>query len=183
MCYAYLRLFAASAIACGLFVPVAQAAPVANLPLTCPDAGAIGQPPSNCSGWIYQLPNTEQIIVLKGPSESAIWARASSLTSSDTLFVCTLPVEPGTYSSCRDASGVRRFAFVPKSQVFPDSPPPPSSSSGARVLDLTSPVVISESGVYVIDRDWRVEGLPVGAVLADQRRQRDSRPAGLRAVG
>ena len=56
MCYAYLRLFAASAIACGLFVPVAQAAPVANLPLTCPDPGAIGQP--NQLWWlVYQHPH------------------------------------------------------------------------------------------------------------------------------
>jgi hypothetical protein len=155
----------ALAIASYFLVTVAQAAPVANLPLTCPNAAAIGQPQNNCGGLVYQSP-TDQLIVLKGTSASATWARPSSLTSSDTLAVCTLPVEPGTYSSCRDASGVRRLAFVAKSQVFPDSPsppPPPSSGTGTRVLDLTSPVVISESGVYVIDRDWRVEALGASA--------------------
>ena len=116
MCYAYLRLFAASAIACGLFVPVAQAAPVANLPLTCPDAGAIGQ--TNCGGLVYQSP-TPQLIVLKGPSSAATWARANSLTSSDTVAVCTLPVEPGTYSSCRDASGVRRLFLCQRTRFSP----------------------------------------------------------------
>ena len=30
-------------IGCGLVVTAAEAQPVANLPLTCPDAGAIGQ--------------------------------------------------------------------------------------------------------------------------------------------
>jgi hypothetical protein len=56
MRYAYLRLFAASAFASGLF-PVAQAAPVANLPLTCPNAAAIGQPQNNCSGFVYRQPS------------------------------------------------------------------------------------------------------------------------------
>ena len=115
------------AIVCGFSVTVAHAAPVANLPLTCSSAGAIGQPQNNCDGdWAYQLPNTDQLIVVKGPSSAAVWSRASSLTNSDTVNVCTLPVEPGTYSNCRDAAGVRRYAFVPKSQVFPGSSPPPS---------------------------------------------------------
>ena len=48
------------------------------------------------------------------------------------MNVCTLPVEPGTYSSCRDAAGVRRYAFVPKSQIFPDSSPPPSGGTGGN---------------------------------------------------
>ena len=44
------------------------AAPVANLPLTCSSASAIGQPQNNCSGvWAYQTPN-EQLVVLRGPS-------------------------------------------------------------------------------------------------------------------
>jgi hypothetical protein len=139
-------------IACGLLVTAAEAQPVANLPLTCSSADAIGQPQDNCNGdWAYRLPNTDQLIVVKGPSSAPVWIRASSLTNSDTVNVCTLPVEPGTYSNCRDAAGVRRFAFVPKSQVFP-SPP---TISGARILDLsTTPVEITEPGVYVLDRDW-----------------------------
>ena len=36
----------------------------------------------------------------------------------DTVFVCTLPVEPGQYSSCRDATGVRRMALVRKDSVI-----------------------------------------------------------------
>ena len=149
------------AISCVLLVTAAEAAPVANLPLTCSSADAIGQPQDNCSGdWAYQLPNTDQLIVLKGPSSAPVWSRASSLTNSDTVNVCTLPVEPGTYSNCRDAAGVRRYAFVPKSQVFPDS-----SISGARILDLSrTPVEIREPGVYVINRNW-VTGTPGGAIL------------------
>ena len=161
-----LSCVALAVVSVAQFGAVAQAAPVANLPLTCPNASAIGQPQNNCSGWVYQSP-TEQLVVLKGPAAAATWARPSSLTSSDTLWVCTLPVEPGTYSSCRDAAGVRRIAFVPKNQVFPDSgpppPPPPSGGTGTRVLDFTSRVVISEPGYYVIDRDWRVEALGVVA--------------------
>ena len=146
-------------ISCVLLVTAAEAAPVANLPLTCSSADAIGPPQDNCNGdWAYQLPNTDQLIVLKGPSSAPVWIRASSLTNSDTVNVCTLPVEPGTYSNCRDAAGVRRYAFVPKSQVFPDSSPPPSGSTGARVLDLSAPVVIREAGRYVLDRDWDVDG-------------------------
>ena len=151
------------AISCGLVVTAAEAAPVANLPLTCSSADAIGQPQDNCNGdWAYQLPNTE-LIVLKGPSSAPVWSRASSLTNSDTVNICTLPVEPGTYSNCRDAAGVRRYAFVPKSQVFP-SPPPPPSATGARILDLLRPVVIAAPGLYIFDRDWRIEG-PAGAVI------------------
>ena len=97
----------------------AQSAPVPNLPLTCSSASAIGQPQNNCNGvWAYQLPNTDQLIVLMGPSSSPVWSRASSLTGSDTVNVCTLPVEPGTYSSCRDAAGVRRMAFVRKDSIW-----------------------------------------------------------------
>jgi hypothetical protein len=98
-----------------LFVVMAEAAPVANLPLTCPNAGAIGQ--TDCSGLAYQSP-APALIVLEGPSSAPTWARASTLASADTLAVCTLPVEPGTYSSCRDSACVRRIAFVAKSTVF-----------------------------------------------------------------
>ena len=147
------------AIVCDFFVVVAQAAPVPNLPLTCPNAAAIGQ--TNCSGLVYQLPNNDQLIVSKGPASAPTWARAASLASSETLGVCSLPVEPGTYSSCKDSSGARRIVYIPKSQVFTSSTPspPPSSGAGARVLDLSRAVVISEPGVYVLNRDWRVEGV------------------------
>ena len=151
---------------CVLLVTSAEAAPVANLPLTCSTASAIGQPQDNCGGdWSYETP-TAELIVLKGPSATATWIRASNLTSSDTVNVCTLPVEPGTYSNCRDAAGVRRYAFVPKSQVFPDSSPPPASG-GARILDLsTLPVEITEPGVYVLNRSWDVATpLPPGVAI------------------
>ncbi len=76
------------------------------------------------------------------------------------LFVLS-QCEPGTYSSCRDASGVRRIVYVAKSQVFGSStpPPPPSGGAGARVLDLSAPFSISEPGLYVLDRDWDAGGL------------------------
>ena len=75
------------AISCGLLVTAAEAAPVANLPLTCSSADAIGQPQNNCGGdWSYQTP-TAELIVLKGPSATATWIRASNLTSSDTVAV------------------------------------------------------------------------------------------------
>jgi hypothetical protein len=40
------------------------------------------------------------------------------LIGADTVLVCTLPVEPGQYSSCRDASGVRRMALVRKDSIM-----------------------------------------------------------------
>jgi hypothetical protein len=83
-----------------------------------------------------------------------------------------LPVEPGTYSSCKDASGVRRIVYIAKSQVFGSSTPPPppiSSGGGARVLDFSDgPVGITEPGHYVLDRDWDASGLglaPGGRLL------------------
>ena len=138
MRYAYLRLFAASAIACGLFVPVAQAAPVANLPLTCPDAGAIGPKPT-VAAWYISHPQP-QLIVLKGPSSAATWARANeSYELANTwLFVRSRWSQvPIRAVEMRQACGA--LFLSPKNQVFPDSPPPPSSSSGARVLDLSAP--------------------------------------------
>jgi hypothetical protein len=132
-------------IACGMFVTAAQAAPIANLPLTCPNAGAIGQ--SDCSGLVYRSP-TPELIVLKGPSSAPTWARASTLASADTLAVCTLPVEPGTYSSCRDSSGVRRIAYVPKSTVFPDSPPPSGGTGGSSPRSIA---VVAASGGHYTD--------------------------------
>ena len=136
-----------STISCALLVTAAEAASVANLPLTCSDASAIGQPQNNCNGdWAYRLPSTDQLIVVKGPSSAPVWSRASTLTNSDTVNVCTLPVEPGTYSSCRDAAGVRRLAFVPKSQVFPSSPPTSGGAGGSSPGSIA--VVAATGGRY-----------------------------------
>ena len=144
MRYAYLRLFAASAIAiaCDLFVAMAQA-PVANLPLTCPSAAAIGQ--QSCSNLTYQSPTSEQLIVLRS---NGTWARAANLAGTDTVAVCALPVQPGTYSSCRDASGVRRIAYVPKSQVFTVRRPPPSGGTGGSPGSIA---VVAASGGHYTD--------------------------------
>ena len=145
----------------GLVVTAAEAQPVANLPLTCSSASAIGQPQNNCNGdWAYQTPN-EQLVVLRGPSSAPTWALAANLAGTDPVAVCSLPVEPGTYSSCKDPSGVRRIGYMAKSQVFGSSipPPPTSGGAGARVLDLSAPVSITEPGRYVLDRDWDASGL------------------------
>jgi hypothetical protein len=149
-------------ISCVLHVTAAEAQPVANLPLTCPDAGAIGQ--QSCSNLTYQSPTSEQLIVLRS---NGTWARAVNLASTETVAVCALPVQPGTYSSCRDESGARRIVYVAKSQVFGslEPPPPPSGGAGARVLDLSAPFVISEPGLYVLDRDWDGGGLGPSATL------------------
>ena len=110
------------AISCGVLVRAAEAAPVANLPLTCSDASAIGQPQNNCGGdWAYQSATSEQLIVL---TSNGTWARAVNLAGNDEVAVCALAVEPGTYSSCRDAN-VRLIFYVPKSQVFRASAPNP----------------------------------------------------------
>jgi hypothetical protein len=128
-----LRLFGASAIAY-LFLGAAQATPVANLPLTCSSESSIGQSQNDCTGvWSYQTPNA-QLIVLQGPA--GIWMRAADLASNETLAVCLLPVEPGTYSSCRDGSGVRRTAFVPKGSVIGGNSVTVSKAGG----DYTDPV-------------------------------------------
>ena len=144
------------AISCGLVVPAAWAQPVANLLLTCPDAGAIGQ--QSCSGLTYESPNNPnsmQLIVLRS---NGTWARAVSLAPTDVMAVCALPVEPGTYSSCRDESGTRRIVFRAKSEIF-NFGGPPSPISGAHIIDLsTSPVEIREPGVYVFDRNWFAGG-------------------------
>ena len=160
---AYLPLLAASAFACPIFVAMAQfQEPVANLPLTCLEDNAIGQPQNNCTGvWRYQLPISDQIVVLRN---NGTWARAATLAGTDTLTVCALPLRPGEYSGCRDESGVRRLIQLPKSQVFANSPTP---VSGARVLDLSRvPVVVTEPGLYVLDRSWNVVSpTPDGAIV------------------
>jgi hypothetical protein len=157
MRYAYVRLLAASAALLGGHFSV-HAAPVANLPLTCLNPNAVGLHQNSCSGLRYQLPNSDQLTVL---GATYIWSMAANVANPDRIAVCTLPVEPGTASSCRDALGVRRTAFVAKSQIFA-SPP-----SGAQVLDLTrTPVEITQPGVYVLNRSWpRVfNGFPEGVI-------------------
>ena len=93
----------------------ADAEPVPNLVLTCSDASAIGKPQSGCSGtWTYEI-LTDQLLVL---SESFTWARAGNLVAAAPVAVCTLPVEPGQYSSCRDQTGARKVAFITKDSVY-----------------------------------------------------------------
>ena len=58
---------------------------------------------------------TNQLIVV---SSSYVWRKAADLAAADILLVCTIPVEPGAYSSCRDSAGIRRTAFVPKDSVI-----------------------------------------------------------------
>ena len=92
----------------------AHSAPLANLVLACPDESAIDQAFDACHGYIYEIPTNERIVV----SSSYVWRKAADLAASDLLLVCTIPVEPGAYSSCRDSAGIRRTAFVPKDSVI-----------------------------------------------------------------
>lgn len=147
------------AISC-VFFGAAAGAPVANLPLTCASAGAIGQPQSACSELTYRLP-TPELIVLKGSSSDPVWSRASSLTKSDTLVVCTLAVEPGTYSSCRDSAGVRRMALLPKSHGFPDPWPPRGGPGG---ISPASIAVVAVSGGRYTDPMAAVANVDQGDV-------------------
>ena len=168
---AYLRLLAVSAISTPL---VAEAQLVANLPLTCSSASAIGQPQNNCNGdWAYQTPN-ERLSCSAGLSSAPTWALAANVAGADAIAVCSLPVEPGGYSGCKDASGVRRIVYLAKSQFSVRRPLHPHrrrrrrprrtmdrrGSGGARILDLSSlpstrPIEITVPGVYVLNRDWR----------------------------
>jgi hypothetical protein len=53
-----------------------------------------------------------------------------------------------------------------------DLPQPPSPGTGSEpvVLDLSNPpVVIDEPGRYILDRDWRIEGLPNSTVVIDMQ--------------
>ncbi len=93
----------------------AQSAPLANLVMACPDESAIGQDFESCSGYAYEIP-TNQLIVFS--ASSLLWSRASDLAGYELVLVCTIPVEPGDYSSCRDAAGIRRMAYVPKDSVI-----------------------------------------------------------------
>jgi hypothetical protein len=167
MSYPYVRLCAVSAIAC-LFDTAARAAPAANLPLTCSSASAIAQPQNNCNGaWAYKTPSNDQLVVLKGPASAPTWALAANVAGTEAIAVCSLPVEPGGYSNCKDSSGVRRIVYLAKNQVFFSSPPPPPPA-GARVLDLSrTPAEITEPGVYVLSQNWVVSDLapPNGIIV------------------
>ena len=94
---------------------VAQSAPRANLVLACPDENAIGQDFESCHGYVYEIP-TNQLIVF---SPATLWSRASDLTASDSVIVCTIPVEPRRVFQLQGhAEGVRRTAYIAKAFVF-----------------------------------------------------------------
>jgi hypothetical protein len=112
---------------------VAHSAPVSNLVLTCSDENAIGQPQNACDGiWVYERPTNPRIV---SSGSSYVWRRFSDLIGSDTVLVCTLPVEPGQYSSCRDGSGARRMALVRKDTLISG---PMAQSAAANVWVATS---------------------------------------------
>ena len=77
---------------------VARSAPLPNLAMACSDESAIGQDFESCTSYAYEIP-TNQLIVF---SSSYVWRKAADLAAFDLLLVCTIPVEPGAYSSCRD---------------------------------------------------------------------------------
>jgi hypothetical protein len=97
---------------------VAHGVPVSFLPLSCPDEDAINQVALDaCSGYVYELP-TNELIVVSPSGSSYFWRKASDLAGHEAVLVCTIPVEPGTYSSCRDATGRRRTAYQRKDVHF-----------------------------------------------------------------
>jgi len=117
----------------------AQSAPVPNLVLTCSDENAVGQNQDACEGiWAYQIP-TDPLIVSAGPY--GIWRVFGDLIGADTVFVCTLPVEPGQYSSCRDANGVRRMALVRKDSIVAGG----SVTVDQTGADYTDPVTAAQN--------------------------------------
>jgi hypothetical protein len=117
----------------------AHSAPVPNLVLTCSDERAIGQAQSACHGtWAYRIP-TDPLIVSSG--SSYVWRVLGDLIGADTVLVCTLPVEPGQYSSCRDASGVRRMALVRKDSIMAGG----SVTVDKTGADYTDPVVAAQN--------------------------------------
>jgi hypothetical protein len=86
--------------------------------LACPDENAINQVAlAACYGYVYQIPTNERIVVSPSLS-SAFWRKAADLAVSELVLVCTIPVEPGAYSSCRDSAGSRRTAYVRKDSVI-----------------------------------------------------------------
>jgi hypothetical protein len=119
----------------------ARSAPVPNLVLTCSDEDAIGQPQNACHGvWAYQVA-TNPLIVSAGPY--GVWRVLGDLIGADTVFVCTLPVEPGQYSSCRDASGVRRMALVRKDSIVGGATVTVSKTGG----DYSDPVTAAQNAI------------------------------------
>jgi hypothetical protein len=119
---------------------VAQSAPLPNLVLACSDESAIGRDFGSCHNPAYQIP-TSQLVVFSG--SSLLWSTASDLAGSDLVLVCTIPVEPDAYSSCRDAAGIRRTAFVPKDSVI-------SGGSNSVIVsktggDYSDPVTAAEN--------------------------------------
>ena len=117
----------------------AHSAPVPNLVLTCSDENAIGQEQNACHGvWAYQIP-TDPLIVSSG--SSYVWRVFGDLIGADTVLVCTLPVEPGQYSSCRDASGVRRMALVRKDSIISGG----SVTVDKTGADYTDPVTAAQN--------------------------------------
>jgi hypothetical protein len=121
------------------FVAVAHATPVPNLVLTCSAENAIGQAQSACHGtWAYRIP-TDPLIVSSG--SSYVWRVLGDLIGADTVLVCTLPVEPGQYSSCRDASGVRRTALVRKDSIMAGGSVTVSKTGG----DYTDPMTAAQN--------------------------------------
>jgi hypothetical protein len=128
-------------LSAALLAGAVDSAPVPNLVLACPDASAIGQPGlDSCGGYTYEIP-TNQRIVSTGSFSLNFWVTASDLGGPNTLLVCTLPVEPGTYSSCRDALGVRRTAYVPKDSVLAGGVVTVSKTGG----DYADPITAAEN--------------------------------------
>ena len=120
----------------------AHSAPVPKLVLTCSDENAIGQPQDACHGtWAYALP-TDPLIVSSG--SSYVWRVFGGLSGTDTVLVCTLPVEPGQYSSCRDAAGVRRTDLLPKYSIVGDDSVTVSKTGG----DYTDPVTAADNALF-----------------------------------
>ena len=117
----------------------AHSAPVPNLVLTCSDENAIGQPQNACHGiWAYQVPTNASVV---SSGSLAIWRVFGDLIGADTVYVCTLPVEPGQYSSCRDASGVRRMALVRTDSIVAGG----SVTVDKTGADYTDPVAAAQN--------------------------------------
>ena len=117
----------------------AHSAPVPNLALTCSDENAIGQPQNACHGvWAYQVPTNASVV---SSGSSYVWRVFGDLIGADTVLVCTLPVEPGQYSSCRDAAGMRRTALVRKDSIVAGG----SVTVDQTGADYTDPVTAAQN--------------------------------------
>jgi hypothetical protein len=119
---------------------VAWSEPLPRLPLTCSDENSIGLDICN-SPLTYEIPANDLIVATVTASQFS-WVRASDLSGSDPVAICTLPVEPGEYSSCRGAAGESRsIIYVPKSAVFDVRGVTVSKSGG----HYTDPVTAAEN--------------------------------------